>query len=371
MTMKDRIESLLLKVLSNRMSRQANAVELKPKYILNKFIDLKEDERNAINNIWKCCSSQIDYRYWMVYKGVFQFNPFLMPDDIYVRNILRVLNPMRKCYCLQNKNMYDILYSGLKKPSTLINCYDGHIFDLNNKEVSQSEVITVLKRNSESPSLILKISANSCSGNGVSILDLNDEESCVDKIRAAGYNYVVQEILKQSEKTKRFNPSSLNTFRVNTLNINGHITVENIMFRHGRGDRIVDNAGAGGTCVGFSSNGKVIGIAIDANLNKYEVTPFGSKYTDVTIPELQAISDTAISAHSQYLPMMGHCAWDFALDHKDEPVFIEVNLGWPGIMTEQLSSCRPIFGDRIYEVINYAKSNKHMMSFTDFIGNWT
>lgn len=68
---------------------------------------------------------------------------------------------------------------------------------------------------------------------------------------------------------------------------------------------------------------------------------------------------------------MGHAAWDFALNENEEPVFIEVNLGWPGIMTEQLSSCRPVFGERTQEAIEYAIANQNKMSFTDFIGHWT
>lgn len=366
----------LLRLLSHRMARQANAVELMPKYRLRKSIRLTEEEKNEIDKIWRPISSNIDYRYWEVYKGAFKFSPMLMPDDIYVRKILRVLNPMRKCYCLQNKNMYPILYPGLRKPVTLINCMDGIAVDATNQFVSESHIIGILKRATQSIGgggnlLIVKPSSDSCSGNGVAILDLQNEAHCTELISKAGANYVIQQLLAQSDNTRRFNPSSLNTFRINTLNLNGKITVENIMFRHGRGDSVVDNAGAGGVCIGFDPDGKAVGKAIDASLNVYETTPFGAKYSELDIPELQNISDMATWAHKTYLPMMGHAAWDFALDENDEPVFIEVNLGWPGIMTEQLSSCRPIFGERTPEVIDYAISNQQKMSFTDFIGHWT
>lgn len=256
-------------------------------------------------------------------------------------------------------------------PVTLINYMDGQAYDSDHRLVDYSDILKVLKAKSDNPKLILKPSADSCSGNGVKILDLSDEKSCVELIREAGANFVIQEILSQSEITKRFNPSSLNTFRINTLNINGIISVENIMFRHGQGNSIVDNAGAGGVCVGFNPDGSVVGKAIDASLKVYAKTAFGERYCDLRIPELQTVSDTAIDAHSHYLPMMGHAAWDFALNDKDEPVFIEVNLGWPGIMTEQLSSCRPIYGNRTEEVIKYTLDNQSKMSFTDFLGHWT
>jgi len=369
--MKQQIENSLLALLSARMARQANSMELIPKYRLHKHITLDASEIRAIDNIWKPISRKIDYRYWEVYKGMFKFSPFLMPDDVYVKSILRVINPMRKCYCLQNKNMYTILFRELKMPRTYVNCIDGTAFDSENNLIPTSKIITLLKKAVGKSKLILKPSVDSCSGNGVAILDLAEEENCITQLASAGTNWVIQELLSQSEKTKRYNPSSLNTFRINTLNLNGLITVENIMFRHGRGDSVVDNAGAGGICVGFNSDGNVVGKAIDANLNVYEKTVFGELYSSLQIPELQEISCNAISAHHHYLPMMGHVAWDFALDADDSPVFIEVNLGWPGIMTEQLSSCRPIFGNRTSEVIEFAIKNKSIMSFTDFIGHWT
>lgn len=267
--------------------------------------------------------------------------------------------------------MYPLLFRELKTPRTYVNCIDGKAFDQNGSLIPTCEIIHFLKREALESKLILKPSADSCSGNGVTILDLDDEDDCSGRLAAAGSNYVVQEILRQSETTKRFNPYSLNTFRVNTLNINGSISVENIMFRHGRGQSIVDNAGAGGICMGFNPNGDAVGKAIDASLNVYETTAFGERYSSLYIPSLQDISDKAIYAHRHYLPMIGHVAWDFALDAEDDPVFIEVNLGWPGIMTEQLSSCRPIFGGRTQEVIEFAIKNKSLMSFTDFIGHWT
>lgn len=368
---KDTVKNGLLELFSSRMSRQANAIELMPKYRLGKNASLQKAEIIEIDRIWKPLSTKINYKYWELYKGVFAFSPMLMPDDIYVRRILRVLNPIRQCYCLHNKNMYPILYKELRMPVTLINCINGNAFDEDNKFIEGDSILKTLKERSCEDQLILKPSDGSCSGEGVSLLDLNDEGKCMKLISRIGSNYVIQKMQLQSEKTKRFNPSSLNTFRINTLNLNGRITVENILFRHGRGETIVDNAGSGGTCVGFDPNGKMIGKAIDACLNEYEYTAFGVTYKSLEFPELQNLCDFALWAHQRYLPIIGHAAWDLALDENDDPVFIEINLGWPGIIMEQLSSCKPIYGDRTYEVIEYVKSIQRKISFTDFMGHWT
>lgn len=369
--MRSGIEAWLLKQLSNRMSRQANSVELMPKYSLGKHVGLDSSEIEAIERVWKKLSPKLDFRYWMLYKAMFSFSPLLTPDDIYVRSMVRVLNPMRKCYCLQNKNMYPILYKGMRMPTTIINNIDGQAYGSDNKTIGMARIFNHLRSEAAGSQVILKPSTDSCSGNGVQILDLQDESDCKRRIQSAGRNFVIQEVLTQSETTRRFNSSSLNTFRVNTLYLNGLITVENIMFRHGRGKSPVDNAGAGGVCVGFNPDGKTVGKAIDAKLNEYDLTPFGEHYKNLYIPELTEICRVATDAHISFMPMMGHVAWDFALDEKNQPVLIEVNLGWPGVMTEQLSSCRPVFGDRTSEVIEYVQNNRHKMSFTDFLGHWT
>ena len=95
--MRTRIEAWLLKQLADRMARHANMVELIPKYSLGKSVALDRCEIEEIEKIWKPISSKIDLRYWMVYKGMFPFSALLTPDDIYVRSMVRVLNPMRKC----------------------------------------------------------------------------------------------------------------------------------------------------------------------------------------------------------------------------------------------------------------------------------
>ncbi len=67
---------------------------------------------------------------------------------------------------------------------------------------------------------------------------------------------------------------------------------------------------------------------------------------------------------------MGFAGWDFCLDENNNPIFIEVNLGYPSILYEQLCSVSPIFGNRTNEVYEYVGSNMHKLSWkTDFIGS--
>ena len=221
--------------------------------------------------------------------------------------------------------------------------------------------------------VIIKPSSDSCSGDGVQLLDLDslNEQELAATFRAVGKSWICQSVVHQSTKTSQFNKSSLNTFRINSLFLHGKASVVNIMFRHGREGAIVDNGGAGGICCGLDAEGQFTGLAFDSKLNRFEKTAFGEVYSQVKIAEVGNLVELALWSHKKYLPMMGHAAWDFALDENNKPVFIEVNLGWPGILLEQLCNNSPIYGNRTEEVIEYVISHIDRLEWTDFVGHWT
>lgn len=173
-----------------------------------------------------------------------------------------------------------------------------------------------------------------------------------------------------SSSTAIFNKSSLNTFRVNTLNINGKASCECLMMRHGLGDNFVDNFAAGGIVCGMTTKGKFNGENYNTNLKKVSTLADGSKYTSQSIPMIHDVVATAIDAHQKFMPLIGHAAWDFAIDNNEKPIMIEVNLMLPGIIMEQLTSCSPIFGERTEEVIDYARNRFNNLSWTEFVGGW-
>lgn len=161
--------------------------------------------------------------------------------------------------------------------------------------------------------------------------------------------------MEQSEKTARFNPSSLNTFRVSTLNINGVVSVCSVIFRCGRGHVDVDNVGAGGFAVGVDSNGYFMEYAYDNRYRKHYETETGVSFKGYHVDEVVDIIELAKKAHEKYLPVCGFAGWDFAIDKMGLPVLIEVNLEFPGIQMEQLCIAKPIFGERTDEVIEWVK----------------
>ena len=86
----------------------------------------------------------------------------------------------------------------------------------------------------------------------------------------------MSEDCKQYSKTDDINASSLNTFRINTFNVNGLITVEDMIFRHGQQGSVVDNGHGGGVCCGINADGTLSGWGYDA---KNEAAYSGSQWS--------------------------------------------------------------------------------------------
>ena len=66
------------------------------------------------------------------------------------------------------------------------------------------------------------------------------DDSIKEVISSYNGDYVIQEVLKQSNITSKFNPTSLNTFRISTLLLNGEFSVLTAMLRFGKEGSIVD-----------------------------------------------------------------------------------------------------------------------------------
>lgn len=369
----DTFNALALKFLSSRYAKEAG--KNLPKRLRNSVIkELTEEQKQQCLHYWAPLTKKLDWRYWTLYNSHSSFNPLMVPDDLFVRDIIRTLNPIRMVYALQTKSNYPFLYRSLNKPHTVLMGINGQIYDENNEHVEESKVLKVLERYAKannSHTFILKPTGG-FGGIGVRKIELSriNDSDIRSILNATSRCFVCQEMIKQSSLTAVFNDSSLNTFRINTLNLNGNITSTNVLFRHGRDGAIVDNGGSGGICCGVDNSGRFTGLAYDAMLNRYSSSPSGISYGNVVIHEVSQIVSYAINAHRTYLPMMGHAAWDFGIDESNKPVFIEVNLGWPGIVIEQLACNAPIYGDRCDEVIEYASRHRHIIKWTEFTGDW-
>lgn len=365
---------LFLRLLSDRLGRSATSLELAPriKAIGGALPELTSEESNQIKKIWApIAGEKINLDYWRLYKKLSQkyITPTLVPDNIYWSRIIRALNPVSLTRTYTNKSLYPIIFKGLHQPDIIINVINGVIYDGEMNIIQFDEAANKILNYEKD--VIIKPTRATSGGSGVSKIKASDK---LDKIKGTllkyGDNYICQGVVRQSADTAVFNETSLNTFRVNTLNINGKITCEALMMRHGLNGSVVDNFAVGGVVVGMTRDGHFNGNNFNTHLDKLMNLQNGKPYSDYSISKIGDVISLAIDAHQRYMPHIGHAAWDFALDETNKPVMIEVNLMLPGIFMEQLTGGDSIFGPRTEEVIQYAMKRNEHLSWTEFVGGW-
>ncbi|MBD5415547.1 MAG: hypothetical protein HDR46_04575 [Bacteroides sp.] len=363
---------ILLKTLSNRLGRSANQLELAPriKTIGGNLPELSDSEKTAIFGIWEQIGGgNLNLDYWRFYKAMGIFSPSLVPDNIYWSKIIRALNPVSLTRTYINKNLYPIIFKGIRQPHVLLNVINGEMYDVDMHRIDLNSAINILR--SYDDDIIIKPTTATSGGRGISKIA---SHAPVDEIKRVlgeyGKNYICQGIVRQSQSTAVFNSTSLNTFRVNTININGRTTCECLMMRHGLQGSVVDNFAVGGVVCGMTKDGAYNGKNYNTKLQQLTHLQDKTQYKELSVPNISAVLTAAIDSHQRYMPHIGHAAWDFALDENEQPVMIEVNLMLPGILMEQLSSGHSIFGDRTEEVIQYALDKNKNMQWTEFVGGW-
>ena len=320
------------------------------------LVDLSKEEMASVNKRWKGVSPlRILPKYYQMFKTLEHFDDRFVSDDLFMPFILRTLNNESESNAFVHKGLYDILFKGvIERPRTIINNINGTFFDSDMNPLGYKDAVSLLQ---SEHSFIIKPTVGSCMGRGVKKVDTNltDIESLLLEYKE---NFIAQQIVPQSEMTSVFNPSSLNTFRISTLNLNGVVSACTIMFRCGQGDSIVDNGGAGGLMIGVDQQGRLRNYAYNNKYDKVERSYNGILFSDKSFEQVPMMVEMVKELHQRCLPSMGFAGWDIALNNNNTPLMIEVNLVWPGIQFEQLCPGTPIFGNRTDEVIEYVIKRK-------------
>lgn len=321
---------------------------------------LSDEEKDLLFKTWHRLGLRINPLYYQMFKTIVGFNSEYLSDDLFFPMIIKTLNPDNIVGALEHKGLYSTIYKNLPQPVILVQRINGVDYDSMMNIVNLNSVI---KDTSLQKHYIIKPTVGSCMGRGVRkiFFDKNSQMDIDNIICDYGDNFVIQEVVEQSAQTAVFNEGSLNTFRVSTLNINGIVSLCTIIFRCGRNNSCVDNGGAGGLIVGVKEDGQFYEFAYDTHYNKYSQTSGGVKFGETKIEEVKDLVELAVNAHRIYLPACGFAGWDLALDMNNKPVFIEVNLGFPGIQFEQLCPATPIFKGRTQEVIEYVRKHQNLI----------
>lgn len=165
-----------------------------------------------------------------------------------------------------------------------------------------------------------------CGGQGVRLVTAQTRDEWIKTIGELK-GFVVEEPVTQAAFMGRWNPSSVNTIRINTILRNGKVTQFVPFLRTGRKGCFVDNGAQGGIFASIDPDtGTIITDGYDETGTAHAFHPdSGVQYKDIKIPqwdELLALTESMALS----MPDMVYIGWDMALaDHGW--VLIEANRG--------------------------------------------
>lgn len=319
---------------------------------------LTREEKECIYHQWgsiiKCIKR--GFPYYSAINVLHGFNPLYVPTSYYNPYIVKILNSKEWKHQLSQKGLSELIYSsGIKHPVTVLRSYGGILLDRNFKPLLRAEARKVLSE--YNLPLIYKPAVETSQGNGIEVIQPKDFDSLAQEIESGKIfnqckEFVLQVPVKQSRETELFNPSSLNSMRITTLNLNGVVSVCSRTLKCGPKDSIVDNIGSGrrGVMVGIESDGRLKDFGFYGN-GDIAYMHNDVSFAGYKIKHFLEVENAATMLHS-FVPGCKIIGWDIALDENDDPVLIEGNTVCPGITIGQICS-GPIFGRRTNEVIKY------------------
>lgn len=165
------------------------------------------------------------------------------------------------------------------------------------------------------PRFIVKPRLESC-GHGVTIYDAGAAGFDAGAVfsRLQGIGVLCEELIRQAEPLACLHPESVNTVRVATLIKDGEPVILFTFLRIGRGDRIVDNGGAGGFVASIdAATGIVDTPGVTEALTEAAIHPdTGAQILGKRLPRWEELLDVARRAAVSY-PAHPYISWDFAL----------------------------------------------------------
>lgn len=194
-------------------------------------------------------------------------------------------------------------------------------------QLSREKVIHIC---STKDTLIIKDSVDSAGGQSVekfvlSGLSANEKKDSLNRVlNERKRDFVIQECIKQHPSMAKFNESSINTFRVTSLYLNGRFSTLSIILRFGKQGMAVDNWGCGGIIIGVSPEGKLSDFGYDIQLNKfYEYN--GITFRNEVIAQIPSLLKRIEEWHRNSFSLCKFIGWDICFNEDNEPVVIVQN----------------------------------------------
>lgn len=364
--------NLLRKCLSffaSRLGRNVMINDLKEVFLNNQSLTNKrcEGEIDFIDK-WKVLDknvSPMSYRYYCNYRGN---DANIVPPDTARQYIEPILNPGDCINFYNDKNSLGLFIDPSDMPRTLFRSIGDKLYD--------GEYNNVLPNNFDNcfatDDRVIVKPAKELGGrgimffkriNGVLVNEENEQLTLEYLYRKYQEDYLIQECFTQSDYIAQFNPTSVNSIRVNTYRDvkTGELHILGAVLRIGGIGSTVDNASQGGGFVGIDNNGKLGDCAYDKYGHQYRVyNDIDLSKSEFIIPNWDKVKEFAIKI-SKRLPHMRLFALDIVLDKTNTPKLIEVNSNNFCVYLLQLAK-QPVFGEFTDDIIEYCMQNKQYLS---------
>ena len=325
---------------------------------MNGGYDIGQEYSNIVVPYWKKYNLK-PKKYW--YK-IFcdreqKVNPRYIPDDLWFGKIIPYYSNQKFRRLGEDKCLHDIYFPDLHRPRTIAKNIANVFYDSEMNIISREEFIELcLKENDE---FLIKPSIDSGEGRLIKFFEpekfnATDLSNALNDLKA---NYICQESVKQSEILSKLNPSSLNTIRVISFLFEDEVHILSSILRVGAENAKVDNIGAGGFAIPIKNDGKLNKIGANRKSEWVDQNSRGIKFENIQIPSYDELVREIKKAHKKqaHFKIIG---WDFSIDKKGTPIFIEFN-SCPG---QNQMTVGPTFGElteRVLEDVFIEKKYKY------------
>lgn len=284
---------------------------------------------------------------------------YYIPDSFFYAFVdFYFANPVRSS-AVDDKNLYDLMFSDVKRPETIARKIDGHFMSADYKPMTYNDVVDSCRKEK---CFVVKKTISSYGGHGVKFFDAG--KASIEEFNSVLYErntnnyrgstpysqYVIQKCVKQHEVLSKINSSSVNTVRVMTLVRNGEVKALSSVLRLGIDGSRVDNCSSGGIVVGITPEGTLKGVAYDGKGTRYHEHPQSGVFEGIEIPSFDRIIEVAKAQAYKLSGISRMISWDFAVDESGEPVLIEMNINYGELDFHQLCN-GPIFGEDTKEIL--------------------
>lgn len=342
-----------------RVIKKSNYAKKRIKMIGGGYKGSRKEYRDVVVRFWKPYGIK-PARYWytLYCAQLGHYDPKYIPDSIWYGKIYPYFNNIIVRNAYADKGFFDVLFSDLKRPVTVVKNMAGHYYDGNMNLMSEEDAIEKCVKTGH---LVIKSSTNTGGGKSVQFFDASGEGDKEKVKRIFGnykVNFIIQEVVEQHQDLAKIHAKSLNTVRVQSFFFKNEVYILSAMLRMGSGDSRLDNVSSGGCACVIGDDGWLIGKAVTRKSEWTDHHESGIYFKDVKVPSYNKIIETVKRKHKQ-MPYFGILGWDFAVNKDGDPVFIEVNV------TSEPNQIAggPTFGDLTEEVLREVFIEKTMKDY--------